>query len=91
MTPQKTIQAIIASSGRADLLLDKATPFEDELLHVVDMAEKAISFVAAGETEKAMRWLGFMQGVLWVAGVPLDELKDMNRPDADVEWPTVFP
>jgi len=29
-----------------------------------------------------MRWLGFMQGALWVKGIyTIDELKAHNRPD----------
>lgn len=35
--------------------------------------------LAEGRTEKAMRWLGLMQGVVWVLGTPLSELKAMNR------------
>lgn len=32
--------------------------------------------------EKAMRWLSFVQGVLWGEGdVSIDELKQMNMPD----------
>lgn len=32
------------------------------------------------DTDKLMRWLGFMQGALWMAGVyELDELKNHNK------------
>lgn len=32
--------------------------------------------------EKAMRWLGFIQGALWLNGdFTLDELRDHNRPE----------
>ena len=34
--------------------------------------------------EKKMRWLGFMQGVLWCCGVAsLERLKEQNMPDAE--------
>ena len=40
-------------------------------------------------TEKCMRWLGFIQGVLWFGGVfTLEELKNHSRPDRD---PPTFP
>ena len=38
-------------------------------------------FMDAGKTEKAMRWLGFVQGALWMTGLAsVDELKNMNKP-----------
>lgn len=39
-------------------------------------------FMDRGKTEKAMRWLGFVQGALWMTGLAsVDELKDMNKPE----------
>lgn len=39
-------------------------------------------FVLDDRREKFMRWLGFVQGVLWDHGVyTLDELKAHNAPD----------
>jgi hypothetical protein len=44
--------------------------------HYKFMCDKAQSFVEAGRTEKAMRWLGFLQGALWRDEIcTLDELK----------------
>ena len=38
-------------------------------------------FVAESRIEKAFRWLGFIQGVLWSFGfVTIDNAKDTNRP-----------
>ena len=32
------------------------------------------------EIEKAMRWLGFIQGVLWICGIyTIDEMREHNR------------
>ena len=45
------------------------------------LVELDTRFPHDGKKEKAMRWLGFMQGVLWTSGVSLQELKNMNRPD----------
>lgn len=47
--------------------------------HLLYMEEQIAHLLAEGRTEKAMRWLGFMQGVVWVLGTPLSELKAMNR------------
>jgi hypothetical protein len=42
------------------------------------------AFVNEGRTDKAMRWLGFVQGVLWMAGVySLHEMQNHNRPAED--------
>lgn len=53
--------------------------------HTHWMCEEAQSF---DDGEKAQRWLGFIQGVLWTRGIcTIDELRDDVRgvigPDAD--------
>jgi hypothetical protein len=51
------------------------------LSHVLWMAREARTF-PPNKLEKKMRWLGFIQGVLWVAhGESIDELKRANMPD----------
>lgn len=48
--------------------------------HLLTMIPKMRVMLADGRREKAMRWLGFMQGVMWVSGeYTLDELKGHNR------------
>lgn len=32
--------------------------------------------------EKAFRWLGFIQGVMWMTGWSIDDMKHVNMPDA---------
>lgn len=50
------------------------------LRHCHGMLDKMEEFVRTGHLEKAFRWLGFLQGVLWAENVyTLDELKDDNR------------
>ncbi len=39
------------------------------LAHLRTMFPKMVQFVSEDKIEKAMRWLGFVQGVLWVCGV----------------------
>jgi len=54
---------------------------EVSLGHLAWMCGEAICLVTAGRTEKAFRWLGFMQGVMWMQGIyTLDDLKNHSRP-----------
>lgn len=54
------------------------------LQHCHGMLDKMVVFVEQGRLEKAFRWLGFIQGVLWASSVfRLQELKDHNAPIAD--------
>src|ERR1700677_4418928 len=48
--------------------------------HVLWMAREAITW-GAERLEKKFRWLGFIQGVLWVTGeMTIEESKNMNKP-----------
>ncbi len=58
---------------------ERGTPRE----HAAWMLCKIPEFMEAGRREKAMRWLGFVQGYLWACGAAtIDEMKDVNRPIA---------
>lgn len=46
--------------------------------HLLYVRGQISILLAEGRTEKAMRWLGFLQGALWMTGVPLATLKDMK-------------
>lgn len=49
--------------------------------HLLFMTEEGARFVDDGRVEKAMRWLGFLQGVFWERGYfSLDDLKNHSRP-----------
>ena len=53
--------------------------------HLKFMCEEAQRFVDQGRIEKAMRWLGFIQGWFWKSGIfSLDDLKNHSRPDDHV-------
>jgi len=41
---------------------------ESMLSHARWMCRQIRDHVAAGRTEKAMRWLGFVQGIMWASG-----------------------
>lgn len=50
--------------------------------HLKWMCVAGNAFAANGRLEKAGRWLGFIQGALWMAGfVSIDQMRDWNRPD----------
>lgn len=52
-----------------------------EFTHLHDMIPKMRAFLAEGRREKVFRWLGFMQGALWVLDVyTIEEMADHNRP-----------
>ncbi|OGZ43144.1 MAG: hypothetical protein A2W41_00415 [Candidatus Ryanbacteria bacterium RIFCSPHIGHO2_01_45_13] len=47
----------------------KAVPFlKATLSHAHWMIDEIYGFLAEGKIEKAHRWLGFIQGVLWATG-----------------------
>ncbi len=59
---------------------------DEKAAHYKFMCDEACRFVDADRIEKAMRWLGFLQGVLWSTRVySLDDLKNHSRPDEDKE------
>jgi len=54
----------------------------DTLARAAWCAEQIPAFLAEGRREKVMRWLGFVQGVLFATRVfSVEELKNHVRPD----------
>lgn len=52
--------------------------------HLGWMMDETRVLVKDGRREKAMRWLGFIQGVIWATGMAtIDDLKAMNKPDTE--------
>jgi hypothetical protein len=52
---------------------------ENQLNHLLWMCHEASTFMKDGRSEKAMRWLGFIQGAFWALGVrSVDEMKKDN-------------
>jgi len=50
--------------------------------HIWWMCVQIREFVRSGSMDKANRWLGFVQGALWVLGdKTIDEMRDDNRGD----------
>lgn len=47
--------------------------------HALYCCSQIREFIASGHLEKAHRWLGFVQGVLWVSGLySIEELREHN-------------
>jgi hypothetical protein len=54
------------------------------LNHVLWMCIEAQKFVEEGRMEKAMRWLGFIQGVLWATSFfSINDMKIDNMPPGE--------
>lgn len=55
---------------------------DDRVGHLLYCVDQIGVFVTEGRTEKAFRWLGFVQGCLWlgVGCASIDELGRMNMP-----------
>ncbi len=77
MTDEKLLQVVDALEG----LLPPAEGLcccEDHE-HLRGMFPRLREIIAEGRREKAMRWVGFIQGAYWVMGAAdLEDLKKMN-------------
>lgn len=51
--------------------------------HLLTMPDRMLLFLKEGRREKVMRWVGFMQGCLWMEGADLEALKKMLAPDGE--------
>jgi len=61
-----------------NLTEDKLAPVE-ATAHALWMCER-IKGMAHQDIEKACRWLGFIQGILWTRGIyTIDEMRGHNR------------
>ena len=53
---------------------------EARLNHALWMCRETINFVREEKLDKANRWMGFIQGVLWTYNIySVDEMRDHNR------------
>lgn len=71
---------IEAETHPHDIKLSQHNNINADIKHCATMLDKMVDFVNEGKIEKAFRWLGFIQGVLWSRGLyTLDQLKEHNR------------
>lgn len=83
MTNQKLLDVIAHYESRVAYLRGVSANLD----HVATMLPKMRTLVEEGRREKVMRWLGFVQGVLWCFNIyTIEEMKAHNKPD-DVEAP----
>jgi len=67
-----------ATDGSARPIRDSSKP---NLNHLYWMCDQVAVFISENRIEKAMRWLGFIQGAFWVLGVrTVEEMKKDNMP-----------
>jgi hypothetical protein len=68
--------------GQTPDVLQKAPPEQLEALeHLLEMFPQMRTFVVEARREKLMRWLGWVQGVLYMCGIyTLEEMKRHNMP-----------
>ncbi len=87
MTKEQVLQVVdryriyLSLAGDKPELADfDHTPTRGEAIrHMLNMCDSMEKLLDEGRTEKAMRWLGFMQGVLWSQGsFSLNEMREHN-------------
>lgn len=72
--------AFLESRGRSSVRNNAASSEGSQEDHLLWMCHEATAFMKAGYREKAMRWLGFIQGAFWAHGLrSVDEMKEDNR------------
>lgn len=75
-----SLNALFSGVG-VQMPIERGTPSQ----HITWMLGRTVELMNEGRREKAMRWLGFVQGYLWANGLAgVDEMKDWNRQRADV-------
>jgi hypothetical protein len=54
---------------------------DDYFAHCHEMLNEIELFIQKDRTDKAFRWIGFIQGCLWRCGIyTIEELKNHNKP-----------
>ncbi len=93
MTPERILEAIEDARQAiekyvpgleprcADLAFKGDVELDVSLAHALWMLPEMKEFVLKGRIDKAFRWLGFLQGILWVTGVmSIDDSRRANMP-----------
>lgn len=88
MTPDQIVNvvtqytAVLQARGCRARKAETSIPnsIDEKLDHAVWMCEQIFDFVKQSEWEKAARWLGFIQGVLYSHDIrTIDQMRDDNR------------
>lgn len=79
MTNEKILDVLNIYEARLRL---SEGPFVE---HLREMIPKVRVFIEEGRRDKVFRWLGFMQGAMWMLGIySIDEMKAHNAPPGAV-------
>jgi hypothetical protein len=88
MTPEQLVQVCTKYESELQKLVGEAKRASPDISgpddrtacgHILWMCEQTKSY-AAQDMEKACRWLGYIQGVLWMSGLrTISEMRDDNR------------
>lgn len=83
LTCEATINKEASRLGITMAIRDSSADTETRRIsHLLWMARQSLKLVEDNRREKAMRWLGFLQGALWAQKLmTIDQAKDMNRPE----------
>ncbi len=89
VTPEKCKQALcecadIITKAHPEAVAYRTNPVSKERNpgHLLWLCHNAVELVDQGKVEKAMRWLGFVQGAMWMMGLcTIAELRTISRPD----------
>jgi len=76
-------EKLLVKRGAKPVKMERGNPFsrEKSLDHLLSMIPQMREFAVSGKKDKLFRWLGFMQGVLWMNGIfTIEQLKNHNRP-----------
>lgn len=97
MTPEKILEAldacddnIIKYARKSDNFIEvcrdaETTVYVDQLRHARWMIRQTANFTREGRMDKAFRWLGFIQGVLWSHNIQsVETSKRQNMPEGEV-------
>ena len=78
---QKTLERLKVPKTRAPLETIAPEDTMGRLAHCHQMLDKMQEFLDQGRVDKAFRWLGFVQGVLWSNYIfTIEEMANHNRP-----------
>ena len=82
-------ERVLKSLGHEARMLDrfmKAPSHWQVIQHAMAMCPMMRDLIAAGKLDRANRWLGFLQGLLWTQGlVSVNELRLINEELIDPE------
>ena len=77
----RVVKAYKLELGIAEKAPHEGTPDDTEARrHIAWMCEQIPEFVAQDAMSKVDRWLGFIQGGMWLLGIrTIDQMRDDNR------------